>query len=69
MLLGQQYDEYGDRVKWWTDSSIQNFKERTQCFVNQYDQYTLQGFKVGGQPVGNIYYTLVLHCMHRLTVS
>lgn len=46
-LSGQQYNKYGNRVKWWTDYSIQNFKERTQCFVNQYNQYTLQGYKVG----------------------
>ena len=48
IISGQQYDKYGDRVKWWTDQSIQNFQQRTQCFVKQYDQYTLLGLRVGG---------------------
>ena len=45
---GQQYNKDGNRVKWWTDHSIQNFRERTQCFVDQYNQYSLQGYSVGG---------------------
>ena len=46
LLSGQQYNKDGNRVKWWTDYSINNFKKRTQCFVNQYNQYTLQGYGV-----------------------
>lgn len=42
VLSGLQYDSY----KWWTDRSIHNFKERTQCFVDQYNQYDLQGHRV-----------------------
>jgi len=45
-ILGQQYDKNGDRKKWWTDKSIAAFKNRTQCFVDQYSQYEQQGIKV-----------------------
>jgi len=46
-VLGQQYDKNGNRVKWWTDASIADFKKRTQCFVDQYNKYEQQGVKVG----------------------
>ena len=46
MYLGQQYNLDGNRVQWWTDNSIAEFEERTQCFVDQYDQYSLQGYQV-----------------------
>ena len=49
-------------IKWWTDSSIQNFKELTQCFVNQYDQYTLQGFRVGGRLIYSVTTSIHWHC-------
>ena len=54
IFSGQQYNKDGDRVKWWTDYSIKNFKKRTQCFVDQYDQYTLQGFRVGSHFLFNL---------------
>ena len=44
--IGQQFDKNGNRVKWWTDNSIRQFQNRTQCFVDQYDQYSLLDVKV-----------------------
>jgi len=44
--VGQQFDKDGNRVKWWTDNSIHQFQNRTQCFVDQYDQYSLMGYNV-----------------------
>lgn len=51
-LLGQQYNKDGNRIQWWTDESIAEFKQRTQCFVDQYSNYTLQGHQVWK----NLYY-------------
>ena len=45
-LLGQQYNKDGNRIQWWTNESIAEFKQRTQCFVDQYSKYTLQGHQV-----------------------
>ena len=45
-FIGQQFDKNGNRVKWWTDASIRQFQNRTQCFVDQYDQYSLLGVEV-----------------------
>ena len=44
--IGQQFNKDGNRIQWWTNESIAEFERRTQCFVDQYDQYTLQGFQV-----------------------
>ncbi|GIX88965.1 neprilysin-4, partial [Caerostris darwini] len=36
---GSLYDEDGNYRMWWTNSSWENFHEKTQCFVDQYDDY------------------------------
>ena len=38
---GRQYDKDGNLRDWWTQSSLDNFLDRTQCIINQYDQYTV----------------------------
>ena len=43
---GQQYDKDGNRFQWWTNNSVANFKNLTQCFVDQYNGYRLQGHQV-----------------------
>ena len=43
---GQQYNKYGNRVQWWTNQSMVNFKNLTKCFVDQYGHYSLQGHQV-----------------------
>ncbi|GFU64455.1 endothelin-converting enzyme homolog [Trichonephila clavipes] len=46
---GSLYDKYGSLHKWWKDSTYKNFQELTQCFVEQYSSYEVQGMKVNGQ--------------------
>ena len=46
LCSGQQYDKNGNRVNWWTKNSTAEFKKRTQCFVDQYSNYTQQGVPV-----------------------
>lgn len=44
---GSQFDGDGNLVNWWTESSANNFKQKSQCIINQYSQY-----KVGtGTPI------------------
>lgn len=43
---GQQYNKDGILEQWWTNYSIANFRERQQCFVDQYSQYELFGYHV-----------------------
>lgn len=38
---GRQYDKDGNLVQWWHDNVIQKFKERAQCIIDQYSNYTV----------------------------
>lgn len=45
-LAGRLYDKNGIRRQWWTNASIEEFIERTQCFVQQYSKYKMFGYNV-----------------------
>ena len=32
---GRQYDKDGNLRQWWSNSTVDNFKQRAQCFVDQ----------------------------------
>ncbi|KAJ5761013.1 hypothetical protein N7520_008169 [Penicillium odoratum] len=55
---GRHYDETGNQTNWWDDKTVQAFEKRAQCFVDQYDNYTVEG--PGGK---------VLHVNGRLTLG
>lgn len=40
---GRHYDQNGNYTDWWTDSTVAGFKERAECFVDQYHNYTVPG--------------------------
>ena len=40
---GRQYNEAGNYTDWWDNSTIQAFKEKAECFVEQYHNYTIPG--------------------------
>ncbi|KAG0313684.1 hypothetical protein BGZ97_009991 [Linnemannia gamsii] len=40
---GRGYDETGAIREWWEESSIQEFDTRSQCFIEQYNEYTIDG--------------------------
>jgi len=37
---GRLYNLNGDLRKWWDDETIANFKQRSQCFVEEYGNFT-----------------------------
>jgi predicted metalloendopeptidase len=45
---GRQYDKNGRKRMWWSKEAVKKFKERAQCFVEQYSQYELFGIPVNG---------------------
>lgn len=47
---GSQYDADGNLRNWWADDSRQAYKERAECIINQYGNYTepLTGLNVRG---------------------
>ncbi|KAM9333255.1 LOW QUALITY PROTEIN: phosphate-regulating neutral endopeptidase PHEX [Pholidichthys leucotaenia] len=36
---GRKYDKNGNLESWWTNSSIDAFNEKTQCMIDQYNDY------------------------------
>jgi membrane metallo-endopeptidase-like protein 1 len=38
---GRQYDKDGNRIPWWSNSTITQFNERKQCIIDQYSNYTV----------------------------
>ena len=39
--MGRQFDKYGNRIPWWTNQTIKAFNQQKQCFIDQYNNYTL----------------------------
>ncbi|XP_075426970.1 endothelin-converting enzyme 2 isoform X2 [Ascaphus truei] len=46
---GREYDEDGNLRPWWQNSSLEAFKNRTECMVGQYNSYTVNGENVKGR--------------------
>ncbi|XP_067135098.1 endothelin-converting enzyme 1-like [Centruroides vittatus] len=38
-MSGSLKDKYGNLKNWWTDKSKREFKERSKCFIDQYNSY------------------------------
>jgi endothelin-converting enzyme len=55
---GRHYDQNGNYTDWWTEHTVENFKSRAECFVNQYSNFTVEG--ADGKP---------LHVNGRLTLG
>ncbi|KAK2148889.1 hypothetical protein LSH36_477g02015 [Paralvinella palmiformis] len=46
---GREYDKYGVLRPWWNQASIEKFKERSQCVVDQYSNYKINGDHIKGK--------------------
>ncbi|XP_028650828.1 endothelin-converting enzyme 2b isoform X1 [Erpetoichthys calabaricus] len=46
---GREYDKDGNLRPWWHNSSVEAFKNRTECMVEQYGQYTINGEHINGK--------------------
>ncbi|KAL8775638.1 MAG: hypothetical protein Q9209_000134 [Squamulea sp. 1 TL-2023] len=38
---GRHFDQNGNYTDWWDDQTVQAFKARTDCFVEQYSNFTI----------------------------
>lgn len=38
---GRRFDKNGNKLSWWTNETIENFNQRKQCFVDQYNDYVM----------------------------
>ncbi|XP_043848009.1 endothelin-converting enzyme 1 isoform X1 [Dromiciops gliroides] len=46
---GREYDKDGNLRPWWKNSSVEAFKQQTECMVEQYSHYTVNGEAVNGR--------------------
>ncbi|BFZ23133.1 hypothetical protein BsWGS_26172 [Bradybaena similaris] len=38
---GRQYDKHGNLAQWWSNSSVEQFKGKAKCIVEQYGNFTV----------------------------
>lgn len=48
-IPGREYDERGNLNHWWNNKTIDNFKQQTQCIVDQYSKFQLDGLNLNGK--------------------
>ncbi|XP_054838754.1 endothelin-converting enzyme 2 [Eublepharis macularius] len=46
---GREYDKEGNLRPWWQNSSLEAFKNRTECMMEQYSKYLVNGEHVNGR--------------------
>nr|XP_061811873.1 endothelin-converting enzyme 2-like isoform X1 [Nerophis lumbriciformis] len=46
---GREYDKEGNLKPWWRNSSVDAFRQRTECMVEQYDSYAVNSERVNGK--------------------
>lgn len=46
---GREYDKDGNLRPWWKNSSVDAFKQHTECLVEQYGNYSINGEAVNGK--------------------
>lgn len=49
LLSGREYDKEGNLRPWWQNSSVDAFRERTECMVDQYNHFLVNGEHVNGK--------------------
>ncbi|XP_019622889.1 PREDICTED: endothelin-converting enzyme 1-like isoform X2 [Branchiostoma belcheri] len=45
---GKTYDKDGNLRNWWTEESLKNFRQKSQCLRKQYSEFTVYGEHVDG---------------------
>uniref|UniRef100_A0A674DR86 endothelin-converting enzyme 1 n=1 Tax=Salmo trutta TaxID=8032 RepID=A0A674DR86_SALTR len=46
---GREYDKDGNLRPWWQNSSVEAFKNHTECMVGQYNGFTINGEHINGK--------------------
>ncbi len=46
---GREYDKEGNLRPWWQNSSVEAFRQRTECMVDQYSHYLVNGEHINGK--------------------
>lgn len=38
---GRLYDQFGNKRFWWSNSTVEIFVNKSECFIQQYDNFTI----------------------------
>lgn len=63
---GREYDKFGNLHQWWNNKTIERFKERANCFVNQYNKYEINGKHLNGKQTLGEWVFEVFFFVHKL---
>ncbi|XP_055382461.1 neprilysin-4-like, partial [Condylostylus longicornis] len=47
--VGRGFDQDGNMNDWWTNKSYEQFKDRAQCFIDQYSQFKIYNKTLNGE--------------------
>ena len=57
-VLGRLYDIHGNMRNWWTNHSAEAFTNKAQCYIDEYDTFTISGNHVSRDSVFQDFYIL-----------
>ncbi|KAF7590554.1 hypothetical protein BBP40_002696 [Aspergillus hancockii] len=63
---GRRYDATGNQTDWWDNESVSEFKSRTKCFIEQYDDLTVAA---ADEAMGSYRGNQSLHVNAQLTLN
>lgn len=41
--IGREFDSSGNMVQWWSSDAVKGFQERENCFIDQYNNFSVHG--------------------------
>ena len=45
---GRQFDKDGNLADWWEGETLERYERRTECMVEQYNNYSIHNIPVNG---------------------
>jgi predicted metalloendopeptidase len=66
---GGEYDENGNKITWLSNATITAFNILIQCFVQQYDNYTLEQIDEPVFTTSLDFVTINISCLFRSSVT
>jgi predicted metalloendopeptidase len=61
--IGRQFDKHGNKIQWWTNQTVREYINLTECFVKQYSKYYLEEI---GEYVSNFSQYVILCFSQRI---
>ena len=46
---GREYDKRGMMIQWWNNKTIEDFEKASECMVEQYSKYKIEGEFLNGR--------------------